>query len=137
LNGKFESLKAIHNLWPGFVPKPIAQGSYISDPDIHFLLMGFLDITGNVPSVDHLPANLAEMHLKGVSPNGKFGFHMPTGLPFLQGELEQFNNWTSSWEALFTRVYIPIFHWEQALHGEDEEMQTLFKAWLRRSYHGC
>jgi protein-ribulosamine 3-kinase len=132
LIGEFESLKAIHSLLPGFVPEAIAQGSYASNPDVHFLLMGFLDLTGDVPDVDSLPAKLAEMHLKGVSSNGKFGFHLPSGLPYLQGDFEQPNTWTSSWETLFTTMYVRIFDWEQCMHGEDEEMRILFKSMVEK-----
>ncbi|RDW57003.1 hypothetical protein BP6252_13921 [Coleophoma cylindrospora] len=132
LEGEFASLEAIHRLLPDFVPKPIAQGSYASDPDVHFLLMEFLDLRGDVPDVDSLPAKLAEMHLKGTSPNGKFGFHLHTGPAFLQGKYGQSITWSSSWEALFTSMYIPVFHWEQSMHGKDDEMQTLFKSMIEK-----
>lgn len=132
LLGEFESLKAIHDLMPGFVPDPLACGSYASIPNVHFLLMDYRDLTGDVPGSRTIPAKLAEMHKKGISPNGKFGFHIPTGLPFLHREFEQANTWSLSWEQFFTDLYIPIFHWEQKMHGADDKMQMLFKGMVEK-----
>lgn len=40
--GEFESLKAIHAVSPGFVPKPYAWGKYLQDtPETYFLLAEF------------------------------------------------------------------------------------------------
>lgn len=43
--GEFESLKAIHAVSPGFVPKPYAWGKYTQDePETYFLLTEFRDV---------------------------------------------------------------------------------------------
>ena len=43
--GEFESLKAIHAVSPGFVPKPYAWGRYAqADPETYFVLEEFRDI---------------------------------------------------------------------------------------------
>jgi len=82
---------------PEFVPEPIAQGTYASNPDVNFFLMRFVDMTDEVPEVDSLPEKVAEMHRKCISPNGKYGFHVPTN----EGALKQPNTWTYSWEKFF------------------------------------
>ena len=43
--GEYESLKAIHAVSPGFVPKPYAWGRYSKeDPETYFLLTEFRDV---------------------------------------------------------------------------------------------
>lgn len=116
-------MKAIYNIMPEFVPEPICQGVYASDPDINFFLMRFVDMTDEVPEVDSLPEKVAEMHRKGVSPTGKYGFNVPTN----EGALQQPNTWTESWEKFFSELLTRCFEWEREMHGENEEMEALFK----------
>ena len=123
LRGEFESLKTIFSHMPDFVPEPIAQGTYASDPDIHFLLMRYVDMTNEIPEVDTLPEKLAELHRKAVSLNGKFGFHVP----YSQSCRLQASGWYDSWETYFTNMYCEVFEWEKEMHGENEEMQALFE----------
>ena len=50
--GEFESLKAIHTVSPGFVPKPYAWGKYKQeDPETYFLLAQFRDVGKQVGAV--------------------------------------------------------------------------------------
>lgn len=121
-------MTAIAQAVPDFCPHPTAVGTYASDPDVHFYLMTFLDMTDEVPEPDSLAAKLAELHTKGTSPNGKFGFPVPTN----QGALIQPNSWTSSWESFFVSMMQRIFDWEQQMHGRHEEMQRLFEALLSK-----
>jgi protein-ribulosamine 3-kinase len=70
-------------------------------------------MTNEVPDIETLSAKLAELHMKGVSPNGVYGFPVPT----YQGALTQPNTWTDSWEKFFTEMLQRCFHWEQEMHG--------------------
>ena len=115
-------MKAIHSVMPDFVPAPVTVGTYASDPDVHFYLMELVDLTDDIPGPEVLPAKVAEMHRKSVSPNGKYGFVVPTNM----GALSQPNNWTDSWEEFFTEMLRRCFDWEQGMHGKDQEMQILF-----------
>ena len=81
-------------------------------------------MTDDVPEIETLSAKLAELHTKGVSPNGMYGFPVPTN----QGALTQPNTWADSWEKFFTEMLQRCFDWEQEMHGRDEEMQELFGA---------
>ena len=43
--GEYESLKAIYEVSPGFVPEPYAWGRYTEpDPETYFLLAEFRDV---------------------------------------------------------------------------------------------
>ena len=119
-------MSIIHNVTPDFVPVPIVVGTYASNSDVHFYLCSFVEMTDEVAEVDTLPAKLAELHLKCVSKNGKFGFDIPTN----QGALQQPNSWSDSWEEFFSDMMQRCFDWEQDMHGCDEEMKTLFQAVL-------
>jgi hypothetical protein len=45
ISGEFESLKAIHAVSPGLVPKPVAWGKYDHEkPETYFLLTQFREV---------------------------------------------------------------------------------------------
>ncbi|KKY27863.1 hypothetical protein UCRPC4_g00843 [Phaeomoniella chlamydospora] len=123
LRGEYESMKAIHAVMPEFVPEPVAVGTYASNSDVHFYLMGFLDMTDETPGPEALPKKVAEMHEKCTSPNGNYGFHVPTNM----GALVQPNTWNESWESYYTDMLQRCFKWEQAMHGKNPEMEELFE----------
>lgn len=128
LRGEFASMSAIRDITPDFVPVPIAVGTYDSNPDVHFYLCSFVEMTDEPAEVDTLPAKLAELHMKGVAKTGKFGFDIPTN----QGALQQPNSWTDSWEKFFSDMMQRCFDWEQEMHGDDKEMKTLFQALIEK-----
>ena len=68
----------IRNTVPDIAPLPIAWGTYAIDSDIHFYLCSFHDMTDDIPEIQPLAAKVAELHGKGLSPNGKYGFSVPT-----------------------------------------------------------
>jgi len=97
--GEFESAQAIYDVIPVFTPRPIAQGPYKSHPDKYFLLFEFRSMAGQQPSPDEFATNLAAMHQKSTSPNGKLGFHVTT----YPGNLPQATDWEDSWEVFFCK----------------------------------
>ena len=117
-------MRAIYQAVPDLVPIPIAAGTYASDPNVHFYLCSFVDMTDEPAELETLPAKLAELHSKAISPNGKFGFAIPTN----QGALTHPNRWTDSWEKFFTDMLLRCYDWEEQMHGPNEEMQQLSKA---------
>jgi protein-ribulosamine 3-kinase len=121
LLGEYTTISAISQAVEGFTPKAIATGTYASDSDVHFYLASFVDMTDDVPEQESLPARVAEMHSKGISPNGKFGFSVSTCM----GACQQQNEWFSSWEKSFSVIMSTMFEFEQEMHGEDKEMQRM------------
>jgi fructosamine-3-kinase len=116
-------MKAIHGLMPDFATEPVNFGKYTSNPEICFFIKKFVDMTDEIPEADSLPEKVAKMHRKGISPNGKYGCHVPIN----QGALQQPNTRTISWEKFFTEMVTRCSNWELQIHGEDKEMQELFK----------
>ena len=124
MSGEFASMSALHNTMPDLAPKPIAWGTYASNPNIHFFLCSFHDMTDDVPDVEVFPAKIAELHMKGVSPNGKFGFPVVT----YQGRLPQDTTWCDTWEKCFSRSLKRMLELEEEAQGYSEKMKSLSDA---------
>ena len=78
MSAELVSMTSIRNTVPDLAPLPVAWGTYSVDPDIHFYLCSFHEMTDDVPGIQPLAAKVAELHAKGLSPNGKYGFSVPT-----------------------------------------------------------
>jgi protein-ribulosamine 3-kinase len=111
LNGEWESSQIFHKLDAALIPKPYACERYKTDQDglsKHFLLCEFVNIiTYNkipLPLADkHHEAllefcrNLAFAHKQSQSPNGMFGFHVPT----CDGGTVQVVKWHDNWSNFY------------------------------------
>lgn len=124
MSGEFVSMTALHNAVPNITPVPIAWGSYASDANVHFLLLSFVDMTDDIPDLQTFPAKVAELHKKTLSPNGKYGFPVPT----YQGNFPQEVAWKDSWEEFFLASLKRILAVEEASQGPDAEMKQLEEA---------
>lgn len=82
---------------PDFIPNSIACGSFKDTADAHFYLCDFHSLSDELPDIRPFTARLAELHTKGASPNGKFGFQVVT----YHGNLPQDNTYTDTWEEFF------------------------------------
>ena len=118
---EYECTKAIHNLMPDFVPKPIAWGTYETVPDTHFLLSEFREMIDEMPDPDKFATRLVSLHQNSESPEGKFGFHMNTYM----GNLPQLEGWETSWEIYFTKLLRLALDLEVAAKGPDPEFEVL------------
>ena len=91
---------------------------------MYFYLAEFHDMVEELPDVDQFVRIIAEYHEKsmGKSPNGKFGFHVPTHL----GNIPNDNGWEDTWEAFFTKAMRKMAELEEASQGKgDEEFEDL------------
>lgn len=94
--GHWESETNLYRFIPEFVPRPVAFGTYKSQPDRHFFLLDFVDIIEDeIPAAEGYVAPIAALHLRsmGKSPNGMFGFCVKTWF----GDLPYANEWETSW----------------------------------------
>ena len=120
LLGEYTTITAMKAVSPELVPTPIGIGTYETDSDVHFYLASFVDMTDEVPDVDQLPIKMAELHSRAVSEKG-YGFDVPTNM----GACTQANAWTVSWESAFATLLDRMFHFEQEMHGINDDMQTM------------
>ena len=118
--GEYESMKAIHNIIPTFVPRPIAWGTFESNRELHFFLCDFHEMDLDLPNVNRFTARLADLHRKSKSPTGKFGFHVTT----YNGNLPQINAWTDTWEEYFALNFRHFINMEQEMQGPATEEQA-------------
>ena len=121
MSGEFKSMTEIYKAVPPFAPRPIAWGTYVSDPDIHFFLCSFHEMSDELPDVQRFSARVAEMHCQGKSPNGKYGFPCTT----FQGNLPQDNTWTDTWEDFFVNGMKRMLQLEEEAQGPNEELKEL------------
>lgn len=128
VSGEFASMTALHKTVPDLTPAPIAWGTYASDSNVHFFLCSFVEMTDDVPEIQTFIPKIAELHKNGLSPNGKYGFSVPT----YQGSIPQETAWTDSWEKFFTNSMKRWLAVEEASQGCDEEMKRLSEALISK-----
>ena len=128
VSGEFVSMSTLHEALPAAVPRPIAWGTYTADSNVHFFLCEFVTMTDDIPDVEQLGEVLAELHWKNVSPNGKYGFSVPT----YQGTIPQRVDWQDTWEQFFYNLMERILSIEWKSQGPDEELKELTSAMLTK-----
>ena len=128
VSGEFVSMTQLHEALEYLTPKPIATVTYASNSNIHFFMCGFVEMTDDLPDPDKLMGGLAELHRNGLSPNGKYGFPVPT----LQGTIPQFTEWKDSWEDFFHHSISVVMNNEEKSQGHDPEVRRLFDETLEK-----
>lgn len=112
---------------PYLTPTPFGWGTYAADLDVHFFVCEFVDMTDTLPDMSVMKG-LADLHKKAISPNGKYGFEVPT----LQGTIPQYTEWTESWEDFFSKSIQQVFEAEEKSQGSDPEVQELCRQILSK-----
>ncbi|KAJ5691580.1 hypothetical protein N7488_012315 [Penicillium malachiteum] len=97
VSGEYASMSALYKTLPKLVPIPVGYGTYASNADIHFFICELLKMTEDIPEIQAFTKTLAELHTKGISPNGKYGFDVPT----YKGTIPQYTAWHDTWEESF------------------------------------
>ena len=121
VHGEYESMRAIYDILPNFVPKPIAWGTYKTVPSTHFFLCQFREMIDEMPDPDKFAARLAALHQNSKSPNGMFGFHITT----YGGNLPQLNEWEESWETYFAKSMRRALELELEAKGPNSRFDVL------------
>lgn len=119
----YEGESVLHSILPNNVPKPVAWGTYQSQPDTHFFMAEFANMKNIIPSPRTWAEIVASLHRESVgkSPTGKFGFQIPTYMAAVPIE----NSWNDSWETLWTGQLRAMIRYEESLHGKTEEFTAL------------
>ena len=121
VSGEFRSMLEMWKTLPKFVPTPIGCGTYKSDSNIHFFLCELINMTDDIPEIQAFTKMLAELHTKGISPNGMYGFHVPT----YKGTIPQYTKWHDTWEEAYYHSLKWFMLAEEKSQGPDEEMEQL------------
>lgn len=128
MKGAFEAEKALYEFIPEHVPRPIAYGTYKSQPDTHFYLCEFIEMLDDVPSPRGWATAVAKLHSRsmGKSPCDQFGFPVNTHLANVPVD----NTWNPSWEVFFSQQMRSLLDQEEALRGPDAEFTQLKHAFF-------
>lgn len=121
VTGEYVSMSEMYIVLPKFVPIPLGCGTYASDPNIHFFICELIHMTDEIPEIQSFTQTLAELHTRGISPNGKYGFHVST----YKGTIPQYTDWHDTWEESFHHSMKWFMHAEEKSQGSDAEMQQL------------
>jgi|SRR5947207_4845285 len=118
-NSNQESLREISRAVPGLCPTPIGYGP-LSSSSGYFFLCTFHNLSSSTnPKAQ--AAELAKLH-SYTSPNGKYGFHVPTCC----GSTKMPNDWESSWTQFFAKYRLrAILEDDRRNNGADPEMDEL------------
>lgn len=121
--GEHASMTALYSIAPDMVPKPLGWGTLEINPNSHFFISEYIELSEEVPEPSSFCPKLAQMHRKSVemSSNGMFGFEVTT----CNGTFPQDNTWDESWERFFSRQTEGAFKAEQEVHGTCEEYERL------------
>lgn len=80
-----------------------------------------MNIREELPERREFCKKLAALHQLGVSPSGKFGFHVVT----YNGNLPQENGYTDTWEEFFKNGLKHMFTLNFAAAGPSQELEEL------------
>ena len=124
MKGEYTSMLELYRVLPSFLPKPHAWGRFqLEPPETNFFLCDFLDLDLKLPEPDPFCARVAHIHHKSISPNGKFGFHVPN----CHGRTPQIVDWDSSWASFFTKLLVGFFDVEREQNGPWLEYEEAFQ----------
>lgn len=125
MEGNFESEKLFYQYSPEHIPQPFGWGAYAMKPDEYFFLARFHDMVEESPDIEEFITAIVDIHKKsmGKSPNGQYGFHVETKLPFITKD----NMWQPTWEASFSLILARALFDEEKTHGKDEELERIKK----------
>jgi fructosamine-3-kinase len=118
-------MATLYQVVPEMVAKPMGWGTFASMEDTHFVLCKYHDMSDDIPRKD-FTALVADMHRRGVSPNGKFGNPNVT----FGGRNPQLFPVTDTWEECFIHGMKAIFAAEKQTQGPDEELEYLEQAMI-------
>jgi len=123
VSSEFRAMSELYHVVPEMVAEPIAWGEYTEMEDTYFFVVRYHELTEDIPDVSDFPALVAEMHKRGVSPTGKFGF------PYITygGKNPQFFPPSDTWEECFAKGMEHMFELEEQTHGPDDELNELKK----------
>lgn len=128
VSSEFEAMSLLFRVVPETVARPVACGSYESVDDTHFFVCKFCELNDDIPDPYPFASLVAELHKRGVSPDGKFG------MPYVTygGNAPQQFPVTDDWEECFTTGIRAIFAAELKAQGPDEDIEILTSTILEK-----
>ena len=107
------------------VPKAVACGNY-HNRGIHtyYYLSDFHDMDlSTAPEAASFAGQIAKLHQDGTSPNGLFGFPVPTVI----ADLEHTVTYEKSWAKSFTNLLLDVIKYDNEANGSWAELDAASK----------
>lgn len=125
VEGEFLSASIIDAAVPGFVPKPAGWGKYPEGESMVYFFLGDYHDMGlsTAPEAAQFTSSLVDLHRKGSSPNGMFGFPVPT----VCGRMERTVTWEKSWAKSFTHQLKDVVKYDNETNGPWPEFDAACK----------
>ena len=123
--GEYYSASAMNAAAPGIAPEPVGWGSYTIDDKEHYFSVSHyhnMDLT-TAPDPSIFAESVATFHRNGTSPNGMFGFPVPTAI----GKLERVVTWQKSWADLFALQLKDLVNYDNESNGAWPELEVGMK----------
>lgn len=96
----------------------------LKDTNTYFYIGEFREMDfDTLPDPDKLLSMLAQMHSKGTSENGMFGFPVPTAC----GRMQRTVTWEKSWAASFAHQLKDVMKYDLERHGSWPEFEATCK----------
>lgn len=96
--------------------------------DKWFFLCEYREMRDKAPEKEELAPKIAELHKRGLSPDGKFGFPVET----YGGRLPTIYPVSDTREDLFAKALNNTFDVEEEVQGVDQDMRMLRKAMMEK-----
>jgi protein-ribulosamine 3-kinase len=80
------------------------------------------------PDPDQLVDVLDKLYRTSTSPNGKFGFHVPT----FNGVVPLVNDWCDTWEEYFARQLRSDILWMHSIRGPNAEFDAVAEQFFQK-----
>ncbi|KAI1268031.1 Fructosamine kinase-domain-containing protein [Xylariaceae sp. FL1019] len=128
--GEFHSASRMNEIVPHFVPRPIGWGSYVDKgAEVYFFLGVFHEMEfSKRPDPAEFIENIVEIHSKGTSPNGMFGFPVRTTI----GRMPHVVTWEHSWAASFTHQLEAVLKYDIDANGAWAELEAASRHLIER-----
>ena len=126
--GEYHSARAINEVVPSLVPQAVGWGSYQDgDSHVYFFIGDYHDMDLSLaPEPISFMEKIAELHTKGKSPNGMFGFSAPTVL----GKFERTVTWEKSWAVCFSNQLKDVIQYDNTTNETWPEFDLACKQLL-------
>lgn len=118
LCGEYTALATIQSCVPGLVPNVLGWGKTgAAESELYFLLEQFREMKFDLPDTSRLAKRVVDLHSNG-SPNGMFGFDVPT----FNGKVNHITDWEPSWAVFFTRFLRNTIKIDEQVNGHWPEL---------------
>lgn len=123
LQGEFAATNQVFKAMPDFIPMPYTWGQLKDSPESWFFLCQYKDMDLGTPDADIFTSRLAELHCRGISENGMFGFSVPT----CDGAVPHNVEWQKDWGTFYANMLKTVAQYDAEANGHWKELDSILQ----------